>query len=81
MRDLFEDTTFGELVRFVTKGRLLDYPENHDEELRERYINGDGDGEEKSRRTSDEEMEKGKDYIMVDFLENDPGVRSLGNIA
>lgn len=71
MAELFEDTTFGQIVRWVSGGRLFAHRDDWDEELREYYIVG---SQEKQRRSSDE-LEKGKDdYVLIDFLDDDPKV-------
>ena len=39
MSDLVRDSVFGQLVRLATGGRVFQYPDEHDESLREKYIN------------------------------------------
>jgi MFS transporter, DHA1 family, multidrug resistance protein len=39
MSDLFRDSTAGQLIRLVTRNRVLQYPEEHDPSLYEKYIN------------------------------------------
>ncbi|KAI6879113.1 multidrug resistance protein-like protein [Hortaea werneckii] len=69
MAELFEDTTFGQIVRWASGGKLFAHRDDWDEELRQHYIVG---SQEKQRRSSDE-LEKGKgDYVLIDFLEDDP---------
>lgn len=72
MSSVFQDTLFGICVRFVSRGKWLAWEENHDEDLRMRYIYGDGKSEQDS--SSGDELEKGADYKLIDFLENDPKV-------
>lgn len=69
----FQDTAFGHVVRFVSRGKLLGWQETHDEETRLRYIYGDG---KRPSDASSKEMEKGADYRLIEFLENDPQVRN-----
>ncbi|KAL1301856.1 hypothetical protein AAFC00_006041 [Neodothiora populina] len=68
MTSIFQDTLFGVCARFVTRGKVLGWQENHDEDLRLRYIYGD----EKRSSTSSDELEKGQDHRLIEFLENDP---------
>ncbi|KAI7070919.1 multidrug resistance protein-like protein [Hortaea werneckii] len=69
MAELFEDTTFGQFIRWASGGKLFAHRDDWDEELREYYIVG---SQEKQRRSSDE-LEKGKDdYVLIDFLDDDP---------
>lgn len=71
MAELFEDTTFGQIVRWASGGKLFAHRDDWDEELRQHYIVG---SQEKQRRSSDE-LEKGKgDYVLIDFLEDDSKV-------
>lgn len=71
MAELFEDTTFGQILRWASGGKLFAHRDDWDEELREHYVVG---SQEKQRRSSDE-LEKGKeDYVLIDSLENDPKV-------
>lgn len=70
----FQDTAFGHVVRFVSRGKLLEWPENYDEDIRLRYIYGDSNGERPSDASS-KEMEKGSDYKLIEFLADDPQVR------
>ena len=71
MAELFEDTTFGQIIRWASGGKLFAHRDEWDEELREYYIVG---SQEKQRRSSDE-LEKGKDdYVLIDFLDDDPKV-------
>lgn len=72
----FQDTAIGHVLRFVSRGKILDWPENTDEDLRLKYIYGDG---KRPSDASSDKMEKGEDYKIIDFLENDPQVS--GNIA
>jgi len=67
----FQDTAFGHLVRFVSRGKLLGWKETTDEDLRLRYIYGDS---KRSSNASSSEMEKGNDYKLIEFLEDDPQV-------
>jgi MFS transporter, DHA1 family, multidrug resistance protein len=39
MSDLFRDSTAGQLIRLVTRNRVLQYPEERDSTLYEKYIN------------------------------------------
>ena len=41
MSDLIRDTVFGHLVRFITKGRVLQYIEEKDPSIWKQYINRD----------------------------------------
>ncbi|KAI6837746.1 multidrug resistance protein-like protein [Hortaea werneckii] len=69
MAELFEDTTFGQILRWASGGRLFAHRDDWDKELREHYIVG---SQEKQRRSSDE-LEKGReDYVLIDFLDDDP---------
>ena len=39
MSDLLRDSTFGQLTRLVTGGRVFKYPEENDESFYQKYIN------------------------------------------
>lgn len=78
---LLQDTAFGVSLRFLSRGKLLEWKENVDEETQSRYLAQDG------RRSSDAmlaEREEGKGIKLIEFLENDPQARiqlhSLGTI-
>jgi len=77
MAGFFRDTTFGELMRLVSRGRLFDYEDNRNEELRERYIQASQEKQWRSSGESGGALEKGQDYVLVDFLEDDPEVRTM----
>jgi DHA1 family multidrug resistance protein-like MFS transporter len=44
MAELIRDTTFGHLVRFVTRGRYLQFLEERDPELWKKYVNQEKSG-------------------------------------
>lgn len=78
VRLLFQDTLFGACVRFITRGKVLGWEEVHNEELREKYIHSDRNRKQsEAGQSSDDELEKGRDYQLVEFLENDPMVKVI----
>jgi hypothetical protein len=67
-----QDTAFGVGLRFLSRGKLLEWKENIDEETQLRYLAQD------SRRSSDAmspESKEVKGIKLIEFLENDPQVR------
>lgn len=74
MFQLFEDTTFGQIIRWVSGGKVFAHRDQWDEELRERYVSA---SQEMQRRDSEEleKGEKGEDYVLIQFLEGDEKVR------
>ncbi len=91
--NLFQDTAFGHLVRFVSGGKIFGWAEQKDSSVRDRYLHSqrkiyrsgsDSDSpptnfastNKKQGNTTDEDAEKGKDFHLVDWIENDPQVRN-----
>ncbi len=75
MRELFQDTTFGRVARFVSRGKILGWEEYHDSALLDRYLNS----KQKVRPVNkeddvSEEVEKGTDFQLIDWIENDSKV-------
>lgn len=68
---IFQDTAFGKVLRLVSGGRVLGWQELHDQKLREQYMRH---GLKKRSDSSEEEMEKGNEVVLIDFLDDDPQV-------
>ena len=84
MEDLVRDTAFGHIVRLATRGKTLAYPEESDQALVERYLNSSAkrlpvekdelEKESPERSPSESYVEKGSDFLMIDWLDHDPQV-------
>ncbi|CAG8950600.1 hypothetical protein HYFRA_00002809 [Hymenoscyphus fraxineus] len=61
MRDLFRDSMYGNVVRFVTRGRVFAFDEKRDAALWERFID-----REKSARMDEKGVKDGTDSIASD---------------
>lgn len=94
--DLFQDTTFGHLVRFISGGKIFGWAEQKDSSVLERYLHShrklyrsgsDSDYPPTTSATrdgekgndTDSDAEKGKDFHLVDWIENDPQVGTYVN--
>ena len=79
MNDIFQDTAFGRVVRFVTRGKVFGWEEYREDVDIDRYMKHATQGEDPEKddqsATDSAEAEKGLDYYLVDWLENDPKVR------
>ena len=75
MSSLFQDTTFGRLVRCVTNGRVFGWPEFHDDKLLWLYL---GAGKEVSQNKPEEKEDsqqttgQQRDYTLITWLDEDP---------
>lgn len=79
MKSLFKDTLFGTIVNIISRGKLFAHQDTYDEELRQRYL----DGPLKQDESSDE-LEKGGEFTLIEFLEDDPDVSDstkVGTVA
>ena len=80
MNDIFQDTAFGRVVRFVTRGKVFGWDEYRKDVDIDRYMthaNDIPDPEKDDQSSIDPaEAEKGLDYFLVDWVENDPKVRN-----
>ena len=70
MKELFRDTTTGHVLRLITKGRILQYEEDRDPSLWQRYIDKEKSGrmahhghmgEEDKEEKDDEKNDSGED--------------------
>ncbi len=94
--NLFQDTAFGHLVRFISGGKIFAWAEEKDSSVRDLYLRSqrksyrsgsDSDStpanfassDEEHGNSTDDDAEKGKDFHLVDWIENDPQVRSNVN--
>ena len=74
---LFRDTTLGMLIRFVSRNRMLQYPEEEDPEwFKKRYSEEAQDKQARDNESedtaNDADSEKGSDKNLVKFEDNDP---------
>lgn len=70
MRDLLREAVFGRLVHLVSRGHI--FPP---EERRDPYsIPSSASTSEVDEQPSGEDAEKGKDNLLIDFVDNDPEV-------
>ena len=77
--DLFRESTFGRLVRLVSRGKLFAYSEESDPSNLKKYQLIDSDSsslptslESRTELTrQDGDQEKGADYLLVDWAPND----------
>lgn len=76
MKSIFKDTIFGLAVNYLSRNRLFAHQDVYDEELRQHYINSC----EKMDASNDDKLEKGEEYILIDFLENDPDVSMVYSV-
>lgn len=67
----FQDTAFGHLLRLISGGKLLAWPETENEDLRLKYIFG---GSKRPSDASSSDLEKNPDHKLIEFLENDAQV-------
>lgn len=70
MSYIFQDTSFGRLIRFVTKGRIFSWPEFRDERLLQLYL--EADKRKPNKDESDRQSADDKDYILITWLDKDP---------
>jgi DHA1 family multidrug resistance protein-like MFS transporter len=70
MKELFRETTTGHVLRLITKGRILQYEEDRDPSLWQRYIDKEKSGrmahhghtgEEEKEEKDDQKNDSGKD--------------------
>ena len=77
MKDLLQDTAFGRLLCFFSRGRYLQFQEYHDKELLDKYLSVGGPQSVESNEAVNAETEKGENFILIDWIENDPAVRGI----
>jgi hypothetical protein len=82
MYELFRESFFGRIGHFVSGGKLFLQEEQRDPSRLQRYIvtKSASDSDTSVERHTDElnrenaTLEKGKDFELIDWLENDPEV-------
>lgn len=80
MQDLIRETVFGRLVHLASGGKLFPPAEQRDPSRLQRYIVTKSASESEASitaATDDNEKvnpEKGKDFELIDWIENDPEV-------
>ncbi|KAF2171547.1 hypothetical protein M409DRAFT_63772 [Zasmidium cellare ATCC 36951] len=74
MPGYFQGTLFGFLVRSVPGLRLLPYDDELDEALRKEYVESSKEKQAERRQATAEDFEKNaaEDYVLIDWIENDP---------
>jgi DHA1 family multidrug resistance protein-like MFS transporter len=89
MKELFRDTTTGHVLRLITKGRILQYEEDRDPSLWQRYIDKEKSGrmahhghtgEEEKEEKDDEKNNSGEDESgpgKDESFENDSSTQRL----
>ena len=87
MTELIRDTSFGHLVRFVTRSRFLKYAEERDPSLWKRYINEDASGNaahhgtvESPEKREKDEKDGSSDDDTSQLDRNLTGAHSIGGI-
>jgi DHA1 family multidrug resistance protein-like MFS transporter len=73
MKELFRDTTTGHVLRLITKGRILQYEEDRDPSLWQRYIDKEKSGRMAHHDNTGEEEKEEKDDQKNDSGEDDSG--------
>ena len=79
MQDLVRETIFGRLVHLVSGGKLFAPAEQRDPSRLQRYIltkSGSSSGTSVNALDGENiDREKGSDYELIDWIENDPEVQ------
>jgi DHA1 family multidrug resistance protein-like MFS transporter len=73
MKELFRDTTTGHVLRLITKGRILQYEEDRDPSLWQRYIDKEKSGRMAHHGHTGEEEKEEKDDEKNDSGEDESG--------
>jgi DHA1 family multidrug resistance protein-like MFS transporter len=73
--DLIRDSPFGHCVRFVTKGKVFQYPEEKDHNIWKKYVNEEKSGHAAHHGTT----EAPEDRDNVDELNNARGISEREN--
>jgi DHA1 family multidrug resistance protein-like MFS transporter len=79
MKELFRDTTTGHVLRLLTKGRILQYEEDKDPSLWQRYIDKEKSGRMAHHGHTGEEEKEEKDDEKNDSGEENSGDESFEN--
>lgn len=85
MTELIRDTTFGHLLRFVSKGKLLPFAEERDHSLWKQYMNEEASGNAAHHGTTDPPEKKGSDSESSDdygpkLEQQMTGTHSIGGV-
>lgn len=82
MQDLIRETVLGQVIRLVSRGKLFPPPEQRDPSIVQRYMVGLSTSSSGTLETAAEvapavekmDAERGADFQLVDWIENDPEV-------
>ena len=89
MHGLIRETVFGRLVHLASRGKLFPQEEQRDPSRLQRYMMTESASTSETcvQAATDSlegekvDTEKGSDFQLVDWIENDPEVRDLFNIS